>query len=217
MEKELILCRKKLEHGTVNENAFYCAEDALPCTLHMENRVGLATMNLLFVEGYGNCDNGLLCNAPGRGLPVQWKERVRVIIETINKDILGTEINPSQLSFPLTENQKEVGALRLDSNRIRSIIDELDKLIDATAMDINRKMLWKRCADNFKKAIKISQKKEDYLETKIIEFQEFIDLCAQDWLALWGEAGATDHIHVLISGHIVEHVISFGYLHRFSQ
>ena len=59
MEEELVLHRKKLEHRNVDENAFYCIEDELLCTLHIENRIGLATMNLLFLESHGNCDNGL--------------------------------------------------------------------------------------------------------------------------------------------------------------
>ena len=39
----------------------------------------------------------------------------------------------------------------------------------------------------------------------------------QDWLSLWGKAGVTNYIHMLISGHITEYMIKFRSLYRFSQ
>ena len=81
-----------------------------------------------------------------------------------NNEMLGTELNPSQWSFPLTENQKGVGTLRLDNNRTRSIIDEFDKLIDITVIDNDRKTLWKRCVECLKLAFNIVRKKENYSE-----------------------------------------------------
>ena len=58
IEYELKLLKLKLEHGTLDENSFYCTEDALSYTLHMEKMLCLSLLDLLFVEGCGNCDNG---------------------------------------------------------------------------------------------------------------------------------------------------------------
>lgn len=96
MEDELREHKRKLEHVTLDESAFYCVQGALPCTLHIENRVGLSIMNLLFLEGHSNCHKVSLHDALGRGLPGRWKEHVKLISNTVNAEILGTELNPSQ-------------------------------------------------------------------------------------------------------------------------
>ena len=96
MEHELKLIELKLEHGTSYENNFSCIEDELPCTLHIENRLGFTSMSLIFLECHRNCDNGTLFDALGRGLTGHWKECVSSVTALINKEILGTEENPSQ-------------------------------------------------------------------------------------------------------------------------
>ena len=66
MEHELKLYRQKLEHCTNEEGAFYCAEDAVPCILHLENRVGIIFLQLLFLEGHSNCESGEIFTEVGR-------------------------------------------------------------------------------------------------------------------------------------------------------
>ena len=58
------------------------------------------------------------------------------------------------------------------------------------------------------------REKEDYLDQEKTDFQHCIDSCAQDWLALWGEAGVTNYAHVLASGYNTDHVINFCCLRR---
>ena len=96
MEHELTVLKLKLENGTLDENSFYCVEDALPWSLHVENRLGLSSQNLLLLEGYGNCDNGSYFDAQVRGFDGLWKELVSSITSIIDKEVLGTEENPSQ-------------------------------------------------------------------------------------------------------------------------
>ena len=52
----------KLEHWSISKSAFYCVKDALYCGLHMENRVGIAMLNLLLLEGNSNCEQGIIYN-----------------------------------------------------------------------------------------------------------------------------------------------------------
>ena len=93
MEHELKVLKLKLEHGNLDDNYFCWVEDALPCTLHMENRLGFSSLNLLFLEGHGNYDNRSLFDAPFRGLPGRWKEFVSSVTSIIDKVALGTEEN----------------------------------------------------------------------------------------------------------------------------
>ena len=95
MEHELTALKLKLENGTLDENDFYCVEDALPWTLNMENRLGLSSLNLLLLEGYSNCDNRSSFDTQGRGFAGLWKELVSSIMSIIGKEVLETEENPS--------------------------------------------------------------------------------------------------------------------------
>ena len=65
MEHALKLLKLKLEHGTLDENTFYCIEDTFLCTLHMEDRLGLISISLFFLEGNRNGDNWTLFDTPG--------------------------------------------------------------------------------------------------------------------------------------------------------
>ena len=152
--------KKKLEHSTLDENSFYFIKKSLPWSLRIENRLGSSTVSFLFLEGQDNCDNVTLCDPLCRGFPGWYKENTKSMYETINTEMLWVEFNPSQWSFPVSENQKEEGTLRLNNNRIIIIIDKLDKLKDMKVIDNGTKILWKRFIDNLKKAIKKCTKKK---------------------------------------------------------
>ena len=81
----------KLKHSTLDKNTFYCVEDALLCTLHIENQIGLITLKLLLLEGKGNCNNGLIFNSSSQRVTERWKEYVGSVTDTINNKILGLE------------------------------------------------------------------------------------------------------------------------------
>ena len=76
----------------------------------------------------------------------------------MDKEILVTEECTSQWTFPLSENQKGAGTLRLDNNITRHIVNNLENLIDLTVVYNDRKMLWKRSVDNLRKAIYVIRK-----------------------------------------------------------
>ena len=63
-------------------------------------------------------------------------------------------------------------------------IENLEILIDLAVVDADRKILWKRSVDNLRKEIHIIRKKEDCTEQEINDFQEHVDLYAQDWTTL---------------------------------
>ena len=119
----------KLKHSTLDKNTFYCVEDALLCTLHIENRTWLTTLNLLFLEGKGNCDNGWIFSSLSQKVTRRWKEYVSSITDIINNEILESEQYPSQWTFLLSENQKGISTLCLDNNRIRCIIQNMYSLV----------------------------------------------------------------------------------------
>lgn len=216
-EKKLNEYKLKLKHCSEDEHAFYRAEEAVPCILHLENRIGLVLMHLIFLEGHSNCEDESLFPNVGRSVGARWKKYVEDIEQLVNESILGTEENPSQWHFPLNETKTNVGMLRLDNNRTRLIVDDLEEIINATCTDENRKTLWKRSLNNIRIALILLRKRSNYTHDEMNNFQRHVDLFAQDWVTLWGESGITNYIHMLISGHLIDYMIRYKCLYRFSQ
>ena len=90
----------------------------------------------------------------------RWKEYVSSVTDTINNEILGSEQYPSQWTFPLSENQKGIGTLRLDNDRTRCTIQNMCSLIDISVVDQNRVISWKRTLHDLQKAIDLFRKKK---------------------------------------------------------
>ena len=183
-EKELNEYNLKLEHCSEDEHAFYCAEEAIPCILHLWNHVGLVLMHLMFLEGHSNCEDELLFANIGYRVSARWKKYVEEIEQLVNKSILGNEENPSQWHFPLNETKTNVNVLRLDNNRTRLIINDLEAIVDATCTNENRKTLWKRCLENVRLVLILLRKWNNYTHDEMNNFQRHIDLFAQDWVTL---------------------------------
>jgi len=47
---------------------------------------------------------------------------------------------------------------------------------------------------------------QEFTDEKIVEFQNYVDLWFQDWIALWGVEGCTNYTHLLSSGHMAEYM-----------
>ena len=60
-------------------------------------------------------------------------------------------------------------------------------------------------------------RKKDYTDDDIMQFQMNIGDFFQVWVKLHSEAGCTNYIHMLSSGHIAEYMFRWRNLHRFSQ
>ena len=86
----------KLEYCSEDKHTFYCDKEAVPCVLHLENRVDLVLTHLMFLEGHSNCeDESLLANVR-RSVGARWKKHAEEIEQLVNKSVLGAEENPSQ-------------------------------------------------------------------------------------------------------------------------
>ena len=73
-EKELNDYKLKLEHCLEDEHAFYRAKEAVPCALHLENRVGLVLMCLAFLECHRNSKDESLFVSVRLSIGVRWKK-----------------------------------------------------------------------------------------------------------------------------------------------
>jgi len=61
------------------------------------------------------------------------------------------------------------------------------------------------------------QKKDDFTDEQIGQFQSDVDIFFRMWVKLCGHKGVTNYIHMMASGHFSEHLIYWQNLYRHSQ
>jgi hypothetical protein len=196
--------------------------DAVPCVLHMENRVGLKMLTLLLSDGLSHAKSGQLYGAE---FPNNGTERVAKFVEDIeviiNKYVLGEEENPAQWDCPLEgENlaDKRIGKICLDNNRTRKVVENLSELIDLCIIEPEKVQLWKESiTNNYVPAMRMLRRKADFSDEDIMVFQKLIDEFFQPWVKLHRIKGVTNYIHLLASGHISEYLRYWRSLYPHSQ
>ena len=92
--------QRELVHGTVSDKtAMYLAINALPCILHLENRVGLKILTRLLRIGLGRAKAGLIDD-----LGTNQKDRISNFLKCVEKlcntVIWGTEDFPVRWTCP---------------------------------------------------------------------------------------------------------------------
>jgi hypothetical protein len=208
--------QEDLSWGTINlRSAFYLVINAIPCILHMENRVGLKILTRLLRLGLDNWVAGVC--GEGSCESVRMKNFIQKIEAICSTTIWGREDRPVTWRCPYDAEKKAVGKLCLDNVRTRSAIASLELLIDVCVVPEQRQ-LWKRTIGYYEASLKILLKREDLTLDEVYSFQWEIDCFAQDWVKLnKGNEGATNYIHDLQSGHIADYLIHWRNLYVHSQ
>jgi hypothetical protein len=145
---------KKLEHCTTLEQALIVLLHKIPCILHCENRVGLKLLSMLLQEGFANVKKGYLF-----GHIRSEKERISAYAQRIenilNTVILGDEDGPAQWALPYDAENKTVGIICLDNNRIRKILMEYELIVQASVTDPERSFKYGTSVAHYRNAISI--------------------------------------------------------------
>lgn len=199
------------------DQAMYLVLQAVVCILHLENRVGLKSIESILRSGISNAQKGLLDWTVANGASRRQDEYVLRITRTINTKILGSAMAPSQWRFPLTE-EGNMGTLSMDNNRTRSVMNSIELLIEDSFpdSDVNKHLLL-RCFHRYRSAIILLRKNTDATEAEIRTFQAHIDAWFCDWVKVYGKEGCTNYTHMLSSSHVMRYMQEWKCLHRFSQ
>ena len=97
------------------EQAMYLALQAVVCILHLENRVGLKSIESILWSGLSNARAGLLDWIDTTSVNRRQEEYIQRISNVMRHEILGTPFAPSQWRFPLNEDGL-MGTLSMDNN-----------------------------------------------------------------------------------------------------
>jgi hypothetical protein len=116
---------KKLEHCFALEAAIIALSHRIPCILHAENRIGIKILTMILMEGFSNALEKIIFSniSSAKDRITAYAEKIQ---EMLNHEILGDEDGPAQWSIPMHENGKTVGAITLDNNPIRLIMEDLE-------------------------------------------------------------------------------------------
>ena len=218
LKNEAMIARlsKEIAHGDVKDGAYFLLMQTLPCVLHMENRNGIKILSMVLVEGLSNAKKKLLYTE----VSAEGARVTRFVSEMeylINSSILGSEDDPCQWMCPFDFKKKELGPITMDNVRTRRIIDNLDTMVDACVTNPNRKVMWMTVLNNYRIAMVLLRKKDDFTNEMIASYQCHADKFFQAWVGLWQKEGITNYIHMIGSGHIADYLFKWKNLYRFSQ
>ena len=171
---------------------------------------------MVFIEGLSNVKKKLLytdINAEGTRV----LQYISDLEQIINRSILGTDDDPCQWMCPYDPKKKELGPITMDNVRTRRIIDSLDTIVDLCVIDEGRKTMWTSALNNYRIAMVLLRKREDFTNTAIATYQHHADKFFQSWILLWQKEGITNYIHMIGSGHVADYLYKWRNLYRFSQ
>lgn len=167
--------RNMLVDSQPKDRAMYLVLQAVVCILHLENRVGLKSIESILCSGISNAIKGTLDWILAKSANRRQAEYVDRISGIICTQILGTIMAPSQWRFPLTDDGV-MGTLSMDNNRTRLVMNSIEQLIEVSFpnSDANKGLLL-RCFPRYRAAITILRKNTDATEEEITLFQDHID------------------------------------------
>jgi hypothetical protein len=128
-----------------------------------------------------------------------------------------SNVQKGYLSLPYDAENKTVGVICLDNNRIRKILQEYELLVTASVYDRELSTKCNTSIQDYQSAMAILREKRKFTDEKIIAFQSRIDSWFQNWNELWSIEGCTNYTHMLSSGHMTEFMYKWRNLYRFSQ
>ena len=216
LENKLRQHLKKLEHCTKLEASLIALLHKIPCILHCENRVGLKILFMLLQEGFCNVKNGTLFPHI-RGENNRILAYAQEIERILNNNILGDEDGPAQWVLPMDKDNKSVGIICLDNNRIRKILNAFETLVAASITDDSRVVKYNTSVSNYRTGMVILRQRQNYSDEDVKLFQRHMDIWFQIWNKLHSQEGCTNYTHMLSSGHIAEYKCKWRNMYRFSQ
>ena len=205
-----------LAESEPKEQAMYLALQAVVCILHLENRVGLKSIESILRSGLSNARMGLLDWIATTSVNRRQELYIERKSSIIRNEILGTPFAPSQWRFPLNE-EGIMGSLSMNNNRTRLVMNSIELLIVQSFPNAENRRLLLRCFPRYRAAIVILRKNTDATEDEIATFQDHIDAWFQDWVKVYGKEGCTNYTHMLSSSHVMRYMQDWKCLHRYSQ
>ena len=145
-ECKLKLLEDDLNHGKISKrSALYVALNAIPCSLHLENRVGLKIITRLLRIGVANAKEGNLTSCDASTEKKRTDQYIQQVESLLCNSVLGSGARPISYQLPFDETNKTVGTITLDNMKTRVVIEDLFKLVQVSIPTVEAQEQWKTC------------------------------------------------------------------------
>jgi hypothetical protein len=183
----------------------------------MENRNGIKLLMMIFIEGLSNAKMKLLYVGGVNAEGVQLSQFVADVENKVNTPMLGSKDNPCQWTCPFDAKKKEICLITMDNVQTCRMVGSLDILVDFCVTDQARAALWMFALNNYRTAMILIRKRDNFTNTEIATYQRHADMFFQAWVQLWQKEGVTNYIHMIGLGHIANYLYKWRNLSRYSQ
>lgn len=191
--------------------AMMLLDHAIPCILHMENRIGEKMLSLLLNEVMVKM---FQLSEEQRLLALERVEHF------INHNITGDEHTPGQWSIPLDKDKKKIESITMSNTLTRIFVNEMDCLVNYILDkpdEVERKNNWIDCLHQYQMVMQIACQRNEFTDDDIERFQQQCDIFFGKWVDLHGTKGITNYIHMIGSGHLSYYLKKYRNLYRYSQ
>jgi hypothetical protein len=215
LEEKLQMIAQAISRGAEGkEAALILIMQAIPCIMHLENRVGEKLITVLLSMGAERFHRE-------RGIR-SLSRFSSTISRIVNTKILGTLLRPKQWKVPVNEAGDAVTKVSLSNKKTRLFVDNIDSLIDqifSSPADTELKQIWKQMLQDYRDALTILRQPQEYTDDDIAVFQDKIDSFFTAYVERSGagKEGITNYLHMLGSGHISFFMKKHRNLYKFSQ
>ena len=179
-------------------------EQAIPCVLHMENRVGENILQLLLIDGANKRDSD--------------KEALTKMIddvnEIVNTQILGTRRRRSNWKVNLTK-EGTVADQPMTNNHTRKIVDKFELLLPICVSNSERRQKWVESVELWREIVETVRQKEDFSDDQIDLFQHLCDMFFQKWIDLHQRNGVGNYVHMIGARHFSYYLRKWRNLYRY--
>jgi hypothetical protein len=187
------------------ESAMIKLQKAIPCILHMENRISDTMITHLL-------RHGIKLREEDRRV----MEELMYAVELIFKEqLFGLPGAASNWKFPLNSDGT-MGEVKLSNWRARRVVDKIEALVDC-CLPNQEKNIWNKVFNVNREVVKAMQQKQDFSDDDINEFQSKVDNFFRKWVNLVGYDGITNYVHMLGAGHVRYFLKKWRNLNRFSN
>jgi hypothetical protein len=196
------------------EAALILLSQAIPCIMHLENRVGEKLITILLAMGAERFQRT-------RGIKSLTRYATG-IQHIVNTKVLGTLQRPKQWKVPLSDSGDKVNKVSFSNKKTRQFVDNMYVLIDfifAAQEDAELKDIWYKMVQDYSEALVILRQQNEFTDDDIERFQSKIDDFFSAYVETSGASkeGITNYIHMLGSAHIKFYMKQHRNLYKFSQ
>ena len=205
---KVAILRKSLDRVVDKSDKFlYPMDKAVPCILHMENRVGEKLITMCLVEGLAHRNAG-----------VGAKEYFKEVEELVNNGVLHVENG----NWKLPVNGDTLSTVSLSNSSARVFALNIGKLFDLIFRhhepSDDRRGRFERCVVTmYQPIMKKLRKRSNLTVLEINTLQQNIDVWYENWINLTGREGMTNYIHMLGAGHVQYYLLKKRNLYRYSN